>query len=137
MEKFSVSTYAIIENNGKIFVALKKSTDSFEGDKWSIPGGKMNFGEDAIDSLKKLVKNQCGLDIDVLSPIDVAVDINEDKKEQEVAITYICELKSGQPKLSKEFKEFKWLDAKKVPTLEDLEWVLEKTIYPYIELISS
>jgi len=137
MEKIFVSTYGIIENNGKILVLLRKSNDSFSSDKWGLPGGTMNFGEDGIDSLKRNVKSDCGLEIEVLSPIDVCVDVNEDKKEQNVAISYVSELKSGQVKLAKNIKEFKWIDPKKVPDLEELDWVLEKVIYPYIEMISA
>ncbi len=137
MENFLVEVYAIIENDGKVLALLKKSTDGFSADKWSLPGGLMKFGEDAIDALKRNVKETCGLDIDVLSPIDVAVDIDEDKKKQTVAITYVCEFKSGQAKPSKEYKECKWCDPKKIPELEELDWVMEKSIYPYIELISA
>jgi ADP-ribose pyrophosphatase YjhB (NUDIX family) len=137
MEQFSVEVYAIIENNGKVLSLLKKSTDGFSADKWSLPGGEMKFGEDAIDALKRCVKESCSLDIDVLSPIDVAVDIDENKKKQTVAITYVCEFKSGQAKPSKEYKECKWYDPKKIPDLEELDWVMERAIYPYIELISA
>ncbi|MEM5799161.1 MAG: NUDIX hydrolase [Candidatus Aenigmatarchaeota archaeon] len=136
MEQFEVEMYAIIENNGKVLALLKKSTDGFSADKWSLPGGKINFGEDAIDCLKRVVKESSNLDIDVLSPIDVSVDVDEDKKKQRIAITYICEFKSGQLKTSKEYKEAKWHDPKKIPNLEELDWVMEKAIYPYIELIS-
>ncbi|MCS7134955.1 MAG: NUDIX domain-containing protein [Candidatus Aenigmarchaeota archaeon] len=134
--EFEVQMYAIIENNGKVLALLKKSTDGFSADKWCLPGGKMNFGEDAIDCLKRVVKEVSNLDIDVLTPIDVSVDVDENKKKQIVAITYICEFKAGQPKVTKEYKECKWLDPKKIPELEELDWVAEKAIYPYIEFIS-
>jgi len=132
-----VEVYAIIENNGKVLALLKKSTDGFSADKWALPGGKMEFEEDAVDCLKRVVKECCNVDVEILSPIDVAVDIDEDKKAKKIAITYICEFKSGQPKVSKEYKEAKWYDPKKIPDLEELDWVMEKAIYPYIELISA
>ncbi|MFH8080452.1 MAG: NUDIX hydrolase [Candidatus Aenigmatarchaeota archaeon] len=133
---FEVEMYAIVENNGKILALLKKSTDGFSEDKWCLPGGKMNFGEDAIDCLKRVVKETCNLDIDILTPIDVSVNVDENNNKQTVAITYICEFKSGQAKPSKEYKECKWYEPKKLSEIEELDWVTEKALYPYIDFIS-
>lgn len=137
MGKFSVSTYAIVENKGKIVVLLKESEDSFSSDKWSLPGGKMNFGEDIIDALKRTVKECCGIEIDVLSPIETVVKIDESNGEEDVAITYICEYKSGQLSKPKNVKEVKWMEPKKVAEIEDLDEILEKSIYTYNEFISA
>ena len=137
MEKFKVFVYAIVENGNKILVIQKKSEDAFSADKWFLPGGEMKFGEDIIDSLKRNVKECCEIEIDVLSPIEISVDVNEEKQEQNVAITYICEYKSGQLKKPKYSKDIKWLEPKKVVDLEELDSVLEKSIYTYNEFISA
>ncbi|MCX8178443.1 MAG: NUDIX domain-containing protein [Candidatus Aenigmarchaeota archaeon] len=137
MEKFKISTHAIVENGNKILVLQKKSEDAFSADKWFLPGGEMKFGEDTIDSLKRTVKECCGIEIEVLSPIEVSVDVNEEKQEQNVSITYICEYKSGQLTKPKNVKEAKWLEPKKVIDLEELDPVLEKSVYTYNEFISA
>lgn len=134
MSKIFVSFHAIIEKYGKILVLKRSSKDPFNADYWDLPGGVMNFGEEVTQALKREVKEECGLDVDILSPMDVSTRIGEG--EQYVAATFICEYKSGTVKLSKDHSEFKWIDPKKVPDLEELNWVLERAIYPYIEFTS-
>ena len=134
MQKIFVAFHSIIEKDGKILVLKRYSKDPFSADCWDLPGGVMNFGEEVVAALKREVKEECGLEIETLSPMDVSTRI--DNEEQYVAVTFICEYKSGTVKLSKDHSEFKWVDAKKVPDLEDLNWVLEKAIYPYIEFTS-
>ncbi|MBS3052626.1 MAG: NUDIX domain-containing protein [Candidatus Aenigmarchaeota archaeon] len=134
MQKIFVAFHSIIEKDGKILVLKRSSKDPFSADCWDLPGGVMNFGEEVVAALKREVKEECGLEIETLSPMDVSTRI--DNEEQYVAVTFICEYKSGTVKLSKDHSEFKWVDAKKVPDLEDLNWVLEKAIYPYIEFTS-
>ncbi len=134
MQKIFVAFHSIIEKDGKILVLKRSSKDPFKADCWDLPGGIMNFGEEVVAALKREVKEECGLEVETLSPMDVSTRI--DNEEQYVAVTFICEYKSGTVKLSKDHSEFKWVDAKKVPDLEDLNWVLEKAIYPYIEFTS-
>ena len=134
MQKIIVEFHSIIEKDGKVLVLKRSSKDPFSADCWDLPGGVMNFGEEVVAALKREVKEECGLEIETLSPMDVSTRI--DNEEQYVAVTFICEYKSGTVKLSKDHSEFKWVDAKKVPDLEDLNWVLEKAIYPYIEFTS-
>ena len=134
MQKIFVAFHAIIEKDGKILVLKRSSKDAFNPDMWDLPGGVMEFGEQVLDALKREIKEECDLDVEVLSPTDVSTKLSDE--EQYVATTFICEYKSGTVKLSKDHSEFKWVDAKKVPDLEDLNWVLERAIYPYIEFIS-
>ncbi len=134
MQKIFLAFHAIIEKDGKVLVMKRYSKDNFNPDFWDLPGGVMEFGENPLEALKREVKEECGLDVEILSPLDISTKIGDE--EQYVAVTYICEYKSGTVKLSKEHSEFKWADPKKVPDLENLNWVLDKAIYPYIEFTS-
>ncbi len=134
MGKIFVAFHAIVEKDGKILVMKRSSKDPFNADYWDLPGGVMNFGEEVMGALKREVKEECGLDIEILSPIDVSTRVGDE--EQYVTVTFICEYKSGTIKLSKDHSEYKWIEAKKVPDLEELNWVLERSIYPYIEFSS-
>ncbi|MDL1973095.1 MAG: 8-oxo-dGTP diphosphatase MutT [Deltaproteobacteria bacterium] len=57
-------TAAIIENDGKILIAKRKSDDRLKG-RWELPGGKIRGGETPEQCLKREIKEELGIDIEV------------------------------------------------------------------------
>ncbi|HOW16857.1 MAG TPA: (deoxy)nucleoside triphosphate pyrophosphohydrolase [bacterium] len=54
----------ISANNGKILIAQRGSGMHFEG-FWEFPGGKIELGEDPKNALKREIKEELELDINV------------------------------------------------------------------------
>lgn len=73
----------IIFNNNNILLLLRnsdvKKADSdmrLEG-TWTLPAGKIKYGETIIDAAKRKVKSETGLNVDELEVVSIADDINE------------------------------------------------------------
>lgn len=107
--KIYTAVYALIENSSGKYLFIKRSeSDSMPG-VWEVPGGKMDYGEDPKDSLKREVLEEVGLSIEALDPFCVVSHISPVK--QAIRIVYKTNLKeTGKVKLSKEHSSFKWSD---------------------------
>jgi len=55
---------AIIEKDGKVLIAQRQGNKS-QGLKWEFPGGKIEPEETAEESLKREIKEELDIDIDV------------------------------------------------------------------------
>ncbi len=57
-------TAAIIEDKGRILIARRKQGKALEG-KWEFPGGKLKKGEKPEECIKREIKEELGLEIEV------------------------------------------------------------------------
>jgi 8-oxo-dGTP diphosphatase len=57
-------TAAVIEKDGAVLVALRKSTDRFGG-VWEFPGGKVEPGELPEDGLRRELKEELGVETSI------------------------------------------------------------------------
>ena len=99
---FAVKGLVIDENR---FLILHKS-DSTNG-WWELPGGRMEFGETAEQTLTREVKEETGLNVEPVKLLDTwnAVFNNY----QITGIIYLCNIKSGKVTLSPEHDKYKWI----------------------------
>ncbi|MCX5831617.1 MAG: (deoxy)nucleoside triphosphate pyrophosphohydrolase [Deltaproteobacteria bacterium] len=57
-------TAAILVHNGKILIAKRKKNDPLKG-KWEFPGGTVEYGETPEKCLRREIKEELDIDIDV------------------------------------------------------------------------
>jgi 8-oxo-dGTP pyrophosphatase MutT (NUDIX family) len=107
----------------------KKKTDSKYSDTLEIPGGKMRAYEDIYETIKREVKEECGLDItgvcgkekrvswknrkdrsDLVEPFCVTQMINGPF----VGLIFICQAKGKLLTKTNETKDSQWMDVDKV-----------------------
>ncbi len=60
---FRPSAYGIIVREGKILMAVMKSTG-----KYVLPGGGIELGEPMEEALKREIREECGVEAEVLAP---------------------------------------------------------------------
>ncbi len=82
-----------------------------------MPGGDIDFGEDAVESIIREIKEETGLEIKELKPFDVEFHINE-KGEFWITIAYKTEANSNKVTLSFEHDEFKWVSVEEFRKLK-------------------
>lgn len=127
-----VAGKAIIRRNGKILLLQRSVNNEFEPGLWEFPGGKINFGENLIEALKREVWEETGLPVKVGRPL---ITWNFFKKPFWVTgITFCCEFAGGEVILSHEHDKFVWIspgDHKNFPlgisVREQIESFLEFT----------
>lgn len=110
MHKVGVSQKAIIFNqHGKFLVLLRGATAPFNPLKWDLPGGDVDFGEDASESILREIDEETGIKVGQLTLFDLTAKITDDGFHWFTA-AYTAVAKSDDVKISWEHDEYKWVD---------------------------
>ncbi len=123
--KFGVATKAIIKNKeGKYLVIYKSDTEEINPNEIDIPGGRMKFGENAEESLRREVDEEIGIKIKILKPSRVWGFVKDNLHL--VGITFLTEFVSGGFRLSGEHTNYEWIDKEKIISGDYPEWIKEE-----------
>ncbi len=69
---------AVIVHQGKVLL-VKRAKEPSRG-YWSIPGGAIELGEKAREALKREVKEECGIEVEVGPVLEVVDSIHRDSE---------------------------------------------------------
>lgn len=106
---------AIIQKDNKI-LATQRGYGEFKGG-WEFPGGKVEPGELPEDSLKREIREELDIEIEVGELLDT---IEYDYSSFHLSMKcFICKMKEGELVL-KEHKAAQWLSG---DMLTDVEWL--------------
>ncbi len=123
------TTGALIIKDNKILLA-KRNHEPFY-DYWTTPGGWIEFGEKAEDAIKREVKEEVGLDVDVKF-LTYCDEILSDRHY--VALFFIATPTSTEIKIDpKEVKECKWFDIQEARKIK-LAFFQNKILEKYLEV---
>ena len=92
---------AVIINEKEQFLILQDSKKL-----WRLPLDELREDENFEDSLKEVIKSECGIDVDVLYQFFSSI-VKVDGKEK-FNVAYLCRPKSKSIKLSNDFIAYKW-----------------------------
>lgn len=103
----------IIDQNGK-YLLLREASTYEEGTnigRYHLPGGRLDIGEYFEDGLFREVKEETGLEIEIIKPICVGEwrPVIRGVKNQIVAIFFLCLAKSTKVTLSDEHDDYQWV----------------------------
>jgi len=122
----------IVNNEGKILLA--KSHKWF--DKYTLPGGHIEVGEGMIDAVRREVKEEVGLDVEVVEMLLLQEAIFEPefyKKKHFIFIDFYCKSKEQQVKLDQdEIQDYIWVFPGAAYNLK-LDSFTRKTLDRYLE----
>lgn len=96
MSKTFPAVKAIILNGDK-FLIIKRTVDNQI--IWDLPGGGVDYGESPYETLKREVREEVDLDIDIVKPIGLWWFFR--KGNQVICTTFICRAKSNDIDLTK------------------------------------
>ncbi len=106
-----VGVGAVILRKGKILLEKRKNEPG--KDLWSVPGGKVELGENAEQAVIREVKEETGLTVINPKLIDVLNNIvrDEDRKVRYhfVIIDFLVQLKHGTAKPGSDAADLKWV----------------------------
>lgn len=112
MDAFAIAVKAfIVDNEGQLLIVKRADDDPHRPGMWEIPGGRLNPGEDPSLGLRREVKEETNLLVEVLDPLAVSHFAREDKQIITL-ITFVCKPISGKVKISEEHSDYKWVDVK-------------------------
>ena len=84
---------------------------------WSKPGGTVEFGEKGIVAMKREIKEELDVVVDIWGYLPHTDHIIKREGQHWLAINYIASIKSGEPKNMepKKCDEIRWFKLKKLP----------------------
>jgi len=103
----SPAVVVIIEKDGQILLGKRKSTSHYKPGYWSLPGGKIEFGESYLDAAHREVKEETGLTIELNSIVNVASNFFT-KQIQTIGIAVSARIISGTPVAGDDVEELQW-----------------------------
>lgn len=107
---------AIIVNSGKV-LSCKRGYGNHKGG-WEFPGGKIENGETFEEAVKREIKEELDIEIEVER---FFIDIEHDYEDFHLSMKcYICSLKGEMPRFL-EHEDFKWLNKEELYCVEWLK----------------
>ncbi len=111
--RFTVAVGAVIEHtdSGKILLMKRAATADYLPDIWEDLMGRVKQFEEPADALKREVREECGLEVEILKPLAIFHDYRgEITAENEwIGITYWCKASSDRVVLSNEHSAYRWV----------------------------
>lgn len=114
-----VAVGAIIQDDkGKILlVRHRKERGGYWQGKWICPGGELEFGEEIKEGIKREIKEETNLEIELVTPLipfDRIVKINEETSLHVIYIDYIARLLGGELKTGSDIGEALWIEKENI-----------------------
>ena len=106
-----VGVGALIIHDGRIL--LERRGNPPGRGQWSVPGGLVELGEAAEQTVLREVKEETGLEVEKPEHVDVVDDVQLDEegrvKYHFVIIDYLVKLKAGKLRAASDAAELQWV----------------------------
>jgi mutator protein MutT len=120
----------IVNREGQLFLAQRGPQAKNERGLWEFPGGSVEFGERLTDALKREIREEYGVEIEVRDLLNVADHILPDEGQHWVSPSYVCAIASGEPQIKEPGKctAIGWFEPTALPpdltVVTRLDWQL-------------
>jgi 8-oxo-dGTP diphosphatase len=127
----------IVDESGRLFAALRGPQAKNERGKWEFPGGSVEFGEKLTDTLKREIKEEYGVTIEVGALIGVVDHILTAERQHWVSPAFICRIVEGIPEIQEPGKclEIGWFAPDNLPV--NLTQATERSLEDYFKFKAS
>lgn len=109
MDKFRIATKSFVIKEGKLLILKRAFDDIQKPSIWEIPGGRLEIGEDPREGIKRETKEETGLDIEVLHPINIR-HFERDDRQTITMIVFLCKPLHDNVIISNEHSDFDWIE---------------------------
>lgn len=134
LQLYPEATVGALVANSKGEILIVRS--SKWGNKYTVPGGHIELGEQAEDAIKREVKEETGLDIHSVKLLLVQQAIypaNYYKHEHFIFMDYLCKSMDSEVKLDgRELQEYVWIKPEEALKL-DMEEYTRNFVLKYLE----
>jgi mutator protein MutT len=106
---FKVAVEAVIVKDGKILITQRAFDRPHAPGQWEIITGHVDQGETFQEAAKREVKEEVGLNVEVLEPFNTFHFFSDHDKVEHQGVSFICKYLDGEVKLDNvEQVNFKW-----------------------------
>lgn len=86
----------MFNDKGELFITKRSQNCKNERGHWEIPGGSVQYGETLEDAVKREVKEEYGVDVDIIKQYPASDHIIPADKQHWAPTTFIVKIKNGQ-----------------------------------------
>jgi len=108
-----VGVGAVIVQDGKALV-VKRAHEPRRGE-WSLPGGLLELGESLTDAIRREVKEETGLDVEIGPVIETFDRVHRDPdgriRYHFVIVDYVCWPVGGEARAGSDAEAIAWVTA--------------------------
>ena len=109
-----------LDDEGRILLA-RRAAEVFKG-AWDIPGGFVDFGEHPLDTVRRELREETGLEIEPLEFLGIWMDrYSEDESGPSTLNLYwTARVRSGEPEPADDVSELRWFAPGDLPPPDEL-----------------
>jgi len=115
-----VGVGAVVVRDGKALI-IKRAHEPRKGE-WSLPGGLLELGESLQDAVRREIKEETSLDIEVGPVIETFDRVHRDAdgriRYHFVIIDYVCWPVGGEPVAGSDAEAVAWVGPDEIDTYE-------------------
>lgn len=130
--ELQVGVKALVKNDQGQYLLLRRSAEKYPevGDRWDIPGGRINPGEALMDNLRREIKEEIGVELMGDAKLLAAQDILRIQGKHVVRLTYLVDASAlnGVLQLSDEHSEYGWFSKEEMRNIENLDLYLKELL---------
>ncbi len=112
--KLFVATKAFIRHGDKILILREsaKYSDGSNAGRYDVPGGRVIPGQRFDESMRREIKEETGLDVDIGAPFFANEwrPVVRGEQWQVIGTFFVCESKTNKIILSEDHDDYLWID---------------------------
>jgi 8-oxo-dGTP diphosphatase len=121
--ELQVGVKAFLRNKDGKFLVVRRSARKYAeiGDRWDIPGGRIDPGQELMENLKREIREEVDLDLKEEPRLIAAQDILRVPGRHVVRLTYSGTIDGEPHPDGEENTEFRWLTLEELNGLEHFD----------------
>jgi len=120
---FFVCVVFVIERAGEVLLLKRSRAKDHAPGEWETGSGGILSGESPPAAVVREAKEETGLDVEVLGPIDAFHFYRGAERRETIGITFHCRARDGAVTLSEEHEEAKWVPLRALADGDYPDWL--------------
>lgn len=123
--QFLVVVSLLIENQGDFLLLRRRANKDHAPAEWEGVSGGVEYGESPVIAALREAKEETGLTVEVIMPLDTFHFYRGIGREEAIGITYHCHSLDRQIALSEEHDAFAWVSPSEAAKFDVNEGLLK------------
>ncbi|MDL2253193.1 NUDIX domain-containing protein [Ruminococcaceae bacterium OttesenSCG-928-I18] len=127
---------AMILRGRRVLILRRSATDPYGPGIWEFPGGQMEFGESLVKALRREVREETGLAIEIGPLLYTATPLIRADR-QALVLNYLCTAGTEEVVLSHEHYDFLWATKAELCTMLEatiLQNLLDNDVFSRLDI---